>query len=97
MYIVPIAWMFVVVLMTVAEATSSQGTVLGAFFTFVLYGLIPLAILMYVLGTPARWRARRRDEAAAMQAAEPADSARVDGDGSGHPPGARGKTEREEP
>ncbi len=93
MHIVPIAWMFVVLLMTVAEATSTQGTVLGAFFTFVLYGLIPLAIVMYLLGTPARWQARRRAEAAAR----PADSARGDPDGSRHAPGAGRSAEGEEP
>jgi mannose/fructose/N-acetylgalactosamine-specific phosphotransferase system component IID len=38
MYVVAIAWLYVVLLMAVAEALSSQGTVLGAVFTFVLYG-----------------------------------------------------------
>ena len=97
MHIVPIAWMFVVLLMTVAEATSTQGTLLGAFFTFVLYGLMPVAIVVYLLGTPARWRARRRAEAAER----PADSARGSDanapDGSGHAPRAGFAPEREEP
>lgn len=93
MHIVPIAWMFVVLLMTVAEATSTQGTVLGAFFTFVLYGVIPLVIVMYLLGTPARWRARRQADAAAAVA----DSVAADGDGSGHAPGAGRAPEGEKP
>jgi hypothetical protein len=97
MHIVAIAWIFVVMLMTVAEATSTQGTVLGAFFTFLLYGVIPLAIVMYLLGTPSRWRARKRAEADEAQAASPNGSARVDGNGSGHAPAARGTAEREEP
>lgn len=59
MYIVAIAWMYVVVLMSLAEATSPQGTILGAIVTFILYGIIPLSILMYILGTPARKRALR--------------------------------------
>ena len=46
MYIVPIAWLYVALMMAVAEATSSQGTVLGAFFTFVLYGLMPIGLLL---------------------------------------------------
>ena len=96
MHIVPIAWMFVVLLMTVAEATSTQGTVLGAFFTFVLYGLIPLAIVMYLMGTPARWRARKRAESPATPT-EPADLARRDADGSGHAPGAGIAPAREKP
>ena len=93
MHIVPIAWMFVVLLMTVAEATSTQGTVLGAFFTFLLYGVIPLAIVVYLLGTPARWRARRRAEAAAALA----ESEAADGDGSRHAPGAGRAPEGEKP
>ena len=64
MHIVAIAWMFVVVLMTLAEATSPQGTLLGAFFTLLLYGLLPLAIVLYVMGAPMRRRARRQAEAA---------------------------------
>jgi hypothetical protein len=104
MYIVPIAWMFVVVLMTIAEATSTQGTLLGAFFTFVLYGLLPLSIVMYVLGTPGRRRARRAAEAAeAAEAVEappvaPADAASSGrADGRGHAAGDRRAPEREEP
>ena len=85
--------MFVVVLMALAEATSTQGTLLGAFFTFVLYGLIPLAIVMYVLGTPTRRRVRQRAEASAQAG----DSAPADGDGGGHASGARITPEREKP
>jgi len=68
MHIVTLAWMFVVVLMSLAEATSTQGTVLGALFTFLLYGVLPLAIVLYVMATPARGRARRAAAAAAAAA-----------------------------
>ena len=68
MHIVPIAWMFVVVLMALAEATSTQGTLLGAFFTFVLYGLLPMAIVAYILGTPGRKRALQARREAEQQA-----------------------------
>lgn len=61
-YVVVIAWLYVVLMMAVAEALSSQGTVLGAVFTFVLYGVLPLAIVVYILGTPLRKRARVRRE-----------------------------------
>lgn len=54
-----------VVLMAAAEAGSTQGTLLGAFFTLVLYGALPLAIVLYVMGTPARRRARLASERAA--------------------------------
>jgi mannose/fructose/N-acetylgalactosamine-specific phosphotransferase system component IID len=63
MYLVAIAWMYVVVMMALAEALSPQGSLLGAFMTFVLYGCAPLALVLYLLGTPARRRARRAAEA----------------------------------
>ena len=59
MWIVPIGWLYVVLMMALAEALSSQGTVLGAVFTFVLYGVLPLALVMYILGTPMRRKALR--------------------------------------
>jgi hypothetical protein len=64
MYLVAIGWMYVVLMMSVAEALSTQGTVLGALFTFILYGCLPLALVLYLLGTPARRRARRAAEQA---------------------------------
>ena len=68
MYLVAIAWLYVTLMMAVAEATASNGTVLGAVITFVLYGLAPLSIVLYILGTPARKRARRAREQAASAA-----------------------------
>ena len=68
MYIVPIAWLYVALMMAVAEATSSQGTVLGAFFNFVLYGLMPIGLVLYFMGTPARRRQRLEREAEEAQA-----------------------------
>ncbi|GAP34571.1 hypothetical protein ABXN37_05325 [Piscinibacter sakaiensis] len=65
MYLVAIAWIYVVLMMAIAEATSSGGTLLGALVTFALYGLLPLAIVMYLMGTPMRARARKAAEAAA--------------------------------
>ena len=64
MHAVAIAWMFVVLLMALAEATSTQGTVLGAFFTLLLYGVLPLGLVLYLMGTPMRRRARHAAEAA---------------------------------
>lgn len=60
MYLVALGWIYVALMAALVEATSSQGTVLGAFFTLLLYGLLPVAIVLYVLGSPARRRARRR-------------------------------------
>jgi hypothetical protein len=64
MYIVAIAWLYVAVMMSVAEATHSAGTLVGAFFTFVLYGALPVSLVLYLMGAPARKRAIRAREAA---------------------------------
>lgn len=63
MYLIAIAWMYVVLMMALAEALSAQGTILGALVTFLLYGCLPLSIVMYLLGTPMRRRARLAAEA----------------------------------
>ena len=90
MHLVAIAWIYVVLMMAVAEALSSQGTVLGALFTVLLYGLLPLGIVLYILGTPARKRARRAAEAAAPP------SASAPPDGGGHAAGDAVTTKGEE-
>ena len=100
MYLVAIAWMYVVLMMALAEATSTTGTVLGAVVTFLLYGALPLSIVLYVMGTPSRGRARRAAEAAqARDAAASADAPAGAGgepDGRGHPPGDPVAPERKE-
>lgn len=68
MYLVVIAWMYVVLLMSLAEAFSAQGSVLGALVTFALYGVLPLSIVVYILGTPARKRALRQADSGAPDA-----------------------------
>jgi hypothetical protein len=60
--------MYVVVMMSVAEATAANGTVLGAIITFVLYGVLPCVILMYLMGTPMRRKAIRAKEKAELEA-----------------------------
>ncbi|MFM8864862.1 MAG: hypothetical protein ACKOFG_08070 [Limnohabitans sp.] len=71
MYLVVIAWFYVVVLMALAEAFSPQGTVIGAIVTLLLYGALPLSIVVYIMGTPARKRALQaaQSEASAAPAA----------------------------
>lgn len=92
MYLVAIAWVYVALMMALAEATSSQGTVLGAVVTFVLYGALPISLVMYLMGTPRRRVARRRAEAA--QAAEMASQ---QADGGGHAAAEAIAAEREKP
>lgn len=66
MLLVAIAWLYVVLMASVVEATSASGTLLGAFFTFVLYGVLPLGIVGYLFFSPARRRARASAESAAL-------------------------------
>ena len=64
MYIVPIGWLYVALMMAVAEATNTNGTVMGGIFTFLLYGLGPVSLVVYLMGAPARRKAIKRREAA---------------------------------
>ena len=59
MYIVAIAWIYVVLLMSFTEAT-----IVAGFATFLFYGLAPLAVLLYLMATPQRRRNRRKARAA---------------------------------
>jgi len=93
MYLVAIAWIYVVLMMSLAEALSTQGTVLGAIITFVLYGLLPLSLVLYVMGTPGRRRARQAAEAQADRAS----ATLADPDGSGHAASPPVAPERKEP
>jgi hypothetical protein len=72
MHLVALAWIYVVLMMAAAEATSPNGTALGAVFTLLLYGALPLGIVMYLLRTPHRRRLRRAREAAELAAGAPA-------------------------
>jgi hypothetical protein len=83
-----------------------SGGWLGALFTFVLYGVAPVALVMYLLATPMRRQARRREEsaerapsasmAAGGSAAVAAGSVGEPDDG-GHPPGLAVTPERKVP
>lgn len=79
MYLVAIAWAYVALMMAAAEALSPQGTLFGAFVTLMLYGVLPLSLLLYILGTPGRKRRRRAAESAAESTASK-------GDARGHAP-----------
>ncbi len=72
MYLVVIAWIYVVLMMSVAEATNTNGTVLGAVVTFFLYGVGPAALVAYLMATPARKRAIKKREADELAIAQSA-------------------------
>ncbi|MBG9387212.1 hypothetical protein [Caenimonas aquaedulcis] len=78
MYIVAIAWIYVALMMAVAEATNPIGTVLGAIFTFVLYGVAPVSLVVYLMRTPQRKRAIKAREAAELEQARAAASGEPD-------------------
>jgi hypothetical protein len=63
MYLIVIAWTYVVLMMSIAEATNSTGTLLGALLTFLLYGVGPVALVVYLMGAPARSKAIKQREA----------------------------------
>lgn len=99
MYLIVIAWIYVVLMMSVAEATNSNGTLLGALVTFVLYGLGPVALVVYLMGAPARSKAikKRAAEELLQQTADAQTDAHAARertpashapDGGGHAPGS---------
>ncbi len=99
LYLVAIGWMYVVLMMTVAEAVAPNGTLLGAVLIFVFYGVLPLSLLLYLLGTPSRRRALRATEAREAQqalAAEQAGGSGLEPDGGGHAAGDAVAPKREE-
>ena len=73
MYIVAIAWIYVALMMGVAEATNTNGTVLGGIVTFILYGILPTGIIIYIMDAPRRKRVRlaREREASEMSTPDP--------------------------
>ncbi|QNP48964.1 hypothetical protein [Diaphorobacter aerolatus] len=99
--LIVIGWLYVALMVAVAEASAINGSVLGALVTFVLYGLLPVSIIAYIFSTPARKRLRKareeqaerqwrqaQQEAAARPVPAPAGDSAVDPDGGGQPPAA---------
>ena len=83
MYLVAIGWIYVAMMMAVAEATNTNGTVLGGIVTFLMYGLLPTGLVVYLMGAPGRNRKRKARERAewenlqANQAVAPVDIAQA--------------------
>ncbi|HSY30082.1 MAG TPA: hypothetical protein VK832_21395 [Burkholderiaceae bacterium] len=57
MYIVAIGWIYVVLMMSITETSVTAGVM-----TFFLYGILPLGVILYLLGTPERKRRRQAAE-----------------------------------
>ncbi|MSQ20835.1 MAG: hypothetical protein EXR39_15085 [Betaproteobacteria bacterium] len=60
MYIIAVAWLYVVILMAVLQPTwvAVVGTLFG-------YGIVPLALFVWIVGTPQRRRTRAARKGAA--------------------------------
>ena len=69
MWIVAVGWAYVVLMMVLVEALGPGGSVLGAIVTLLLYGVLPIAIVLYVGGARGRAKARRAAEASERRAA----------------------------
>jgi hypothetical protein len=66
-YIVAIAWIYVMLMVSIMQPTVFRGVV-----TFLGAGLGPLALLLWLVGTPQRRRNRaRRELAEAAEDAQP--------------------------
>lgn len=59
MYLIAIAWFYVALL-----AAISDDTVLGGVLTFLFYGLGPIALFLWLFGSPSRRRRQKALEAA---------------------------------
>lgn len=57
MYIVAIAWIYVVLMMSITEES-----IIAGLMTFALYGILPLTIILYIMGSPQRKRQRHARE-----------------------------------
>lgn len=55
MYIIAIAWLYVVILMAATEKSLATGLL-----TFIFYGLLPCALLLWILGVKHRRRYKDR-------------------------------------
>lgn len=79
MLIVIIAWLYVVLLMSLTEHS-----VAGGIMTFLGYGLLPLSVVVYLLNTPARRARKRRQETtpapAVQQRTDPSSGQSAPGD-----------------
>ncbi len=55
MYIIAIAWLYVAFLMAVSETSLVAGVM-----TLIFYGLLPCALLLWILGAPQRKRNKKK-------------------------------------
>lgn len=80
MYIIAIAWLYVALMVSIADTS-----IVGGVMTFLFSGIGPLALFLWIFGYPARKRARlareRLEEQKQEGAANPPGSSEVDATG----------------
>jgi TRAP-type C4-dicarboxylate transport system permease small subunit len=74
MYIVVIGWMYVVLMMSITEESAIAGIM-----TFLMYGAVPVAIILYLSGTRQRRHRRAAAEKQRKDAAARSASDSIDG------------------
>jgi len=70
MHIVALAWIYVVLMMSITETS-----VVAGIATFLLYGMLPLSIILYLTGTRQRNRRRIEREKLLKRASEERETA----------------------
>lgn len=70
MYLVAIAWLYVVLMMAITETSIAAGIA-----TFLFYGLFPLALFLWLFGTPHRKRMKAQRAAQQQRMLAAADAA----------------------
>jgi biotin transporter BioY len=66
MYIVAIAWLYVTLMMAITEQNFT-----GGLLTFLFYGVLPCALLLWLIGTPQRRRNQVLREVAEQHFGQP--------------------------
>lgn len=69
MYIVAIAWIYVVLMMSITEHS-----IVAGIMTLLMYGVLPLTIILYLMRTPHRKRQRQATEQLKNQATQVTES-----------------------
>ncbi|MEM5274342.1 hypothetical protein VSR17_04805 [Cupriavidus taiwanensis] len=71
MYIVAIGWLYVALMMAITEHNVVAGVA-----TFLMYGVAPVALVLYIMGTPGRRRRKAEAERAPEKSAPAGEAAR---------------------
>ncbi|MDP3841524.1 MAG: hypothetical protein Q8Q81_02860 [Oxalobacteraceae bacterium] len=69
MYIVAAGWIYVVLMISITEPS-----VIAGIMTLLMYGVLPLTIILYVMRAPRRSRQKKQREQKAVECDTPADT-----------------------